>query len=124
MSLNKLTLTKILKCRESIEYFYYGEGEWKDAFQEQQSYFVKYDRDMTWCPDSIAVIPFLGNFLPISWVFDAEIVINEVDEDFLYSIDEIKSGYQEMYPAIDFKGSLSIKRKVKNSVIKGLNKSL
>lgn len=124
MSLNKLTLTKILKCRESIEYFYYVEGEWKDAFQEQQSYFVKYDRDMTWCPDSIAVIPFLGNFLPISWVFDAEIVINEVDEDFLYSIDEIKSGYQEMYPAIDFKGSLSIKRKVKNSVIKGLNKSL
>ena len=124
MPKNRLILQHIEKSANRIEYSYYIEGDWEKAFRQENRYFIEYGRDICWCPDSVAVIPFLGNFLPVSWVFDAEIVIPKIDGDFLRSIDEIKRGYQVMYPALEFRGSLCCGQVCENKIAQGTNRSL
>ena len=50
----------------------------------------------------------------MAWVFDAEIIVPELDKDFYESIPEFKEGYINMHPSIDFKGSLSAGKLVDN----------
>ncbi len=113
---NKIVLNQIELIENRISYKYTVTGECINAFRTQHEYFLEYGYNVTECPYSVAVVPFLGNVLPIAWVMDAEIIIESIDEDFLYSIDEVKRGYQRMFPKIDFKGKLSYVEKVKNTI--------
>jgi len=65
-------------------------------------------------PESIAVLPALGTLLPLSWLFDASLDVDELDADFLSAIPQIKQGYMNMYPSIEFKGTLDVLRPVEN----------
>ncbi len=105
---NKLIVKNVCVGDNKIEYTCSIEGEWKQAFRTDETFFIEYSQDFNReIPYGVAIIPLLGNFLPISWVFDAEIVIEEIDMDYLSSIDEIKRGYQWMYPQIEFRGKLT-----------------
>lgn len=90
--------------RRLLPYFHFG-----------SEFFIEYDRDISIVPDSILVIPFLTNILPIAWVLDAEIILPEIDEDFYKSIPEIKRGYEEMYPMISFRGKVTPRRITRNT---------
>lgn len=70
---------------------------------------IEYDENIEKVPNSILVVPFLCNMLPIIWVTDASIEVNEIDKNFYESIDEFKKGYEKMYPNILFKGKLYVK---------------
>lgn len=63
---------------------------------------------------SLAVIPFVCNVLPIIWLTDTTLVIDELDKDFYESIDEIKEGYIKMYPNFKFGGTVVVNN-VKNN---------
>lgn len=58
-------------------------------------------------PESVAVIPFVCLALPIAWLTDAQIVVDELDRSFYESIDAFRAGYAAMYPQIGFKGGVS-----------------
>ncbi len=121
---NRLILDRICIGDNKIEYKYRVEGSWKQAFRLDNEFFIEYSRDFgRELPYGIAVIPFLGNFLPISWVFDAEIVIEEIDSDFFDSIDEIKRGYQWMYPQIEMRGRLTCPKITVYDIESGSEKS-
>lgn len=68
-------------------------------------------------PASIAVVPVLGTLLPLAWVFDAEIIVDECDRDFAESIVEIKKGYIDMYPMMQLKGKITINKIVDNTPV-------
>ena len=105
---NRIVVNCIVKEKNIIEYNYEVDGEWKQYFNNKEKFIIEYDQEIEEIPYGIAVIPFLCNVLPIAWIFDGEIIIDEVDEDFYNSISNFKKGYIDMYPKIDFLGKLTV----------------
>ena len=114
MNCNELCLKEIIKKDKVIKYDYEFGEKWKDMLVESEKMYATYEVDISNVPDSVAVIPFLSNILPISWVFDLTIIVPELDKVFYDSIDDIKKGYIDMYPGLDFKGKLVVKKVVEN----------
>ena len=121
---NIVELEKVEKIAEKFVYHYHIEGDWAKAFRLEREFFIEYSTKLDEVPESISVIPFLAEFLPIAWVYDAEIRINEVDMDFLESIEEVKRSYVELYPSINFGGRITVKNVVINHLKQEENKSL
>ena len=112
--MNKLIVKNINKKDNRIEVYYDILGEWKKYFNEKEFFFVEYDRNVESVPDSIAIIPFLANILPISWVVDAIVIVDELDYNFYNCLENVKLGYMKMLPQIKFCGKIEV-NKMKNS---------
>lgn len=97
-----------------IEYKVTATKHIANAFHKPFSYWVEYDQNMESVPQSIAVIPFLCDILPIIWVADVELVVPELDEDYYNSIDVTRNAYINMYPNISFKGKITCGKIIKN----------
>lgn len=112
--MDEFELKKILVNKNMVTYEYNFNGKWCDLLTSEK-FFCEYDFDITDIPESILVIPLLCNLLPISWVHNLNIKINEADEKFFNCIEDIKKGYQNMFPKIKMRGSINAKKIVKNS---------
>jgi hypothetical protein len=112
---NNLILSEIKISGNTAEYIYSVIGEWKKFFMQEESFFITYDFTLETVPKSVLAIPFLCNVLPISWIVDAEIKLDEIDKDFLESIPEFKRGYIDMYPMINFSGSINARSIIDNA---------
>lgn len=110
-----LKISQINKVNNKIEYIYEYEGKWREILLQNTNMFVEYYENIENVPDSIAVIPFLCNILPISWVFDLEIRVEVLDENFLNCIENVKKGYIDMYPKIAMLGNLRVEKVEKNN---------
>lgn len=86
------------------------------------SFQVDYSIDISDTPTSIAILPFVCNVLPIIWITDSELIINDIDEDFISNVLKIKEGYKEMYPMLDFRGCITTNKRVKNHIVDSDNK--
>lgn len=113
--MNKIILKKVNLKKTKIIYEYSIEGEISKYFKKTRQYSIDYSCDISETPKSIASIPFTTNILPIVWLFNAELVLSEIDASFLKSIDEIKNGYQKMYPNITFGGKIICKKIIENN---------
>lgn len=69
--------------------------------------FVKYSNDINLheIPKSILVIPFISSILPLMWLTDSIMWVDEVDKTFYRALSRIKSGYQEIYDYYLLKGN-------------------
>lgn len=81
-----------------------------------KNFSIEYDEDISTVPKSILAIPFVCNVLPLIWLSDSTLFLNELDQDFFESIDVFKNGYIEMYPNATFAGTLNIKNITKNEI--------
>lgn len=111
---NRIVIKSIAVKKGEITCRYHVEGSWKEAFKEKDSMTVSYSVDVSAVPKGIAVVPFLANLLPMSWVYDAEIVTPVCDKVFFDSIPQFKRGYQNMYPMMTLGGSLTIEKQEEN----------
>lgn len=109
LSKNRLILKSVEKKGSTVTYQYQLTGEWKQYFNEKEKFTIDFGVDVSAVPEGVLVIPLVANVLPISWVCDAEVVINEIEKDFYESIEKFKKGYIEMYPIVSFKGKLTTK---------------
>ena len=50
------------------------------------------------------------NVLPIVWLTDATLYLDELDEDFYNCVEKLKQGYREIYPNLQFKGKIECKK--------------
>ncbi len=112
--MNTIRITNVEIFNHKIEYDYEVTGEWENVFSLERKFFVEYNIELTNLPKSIAVIPLIANILPIAWIYDAVIIVDELDKDFFYSIEEFKKGYKEMYPMISFLGKVTVNQLVEN----------
>jgi len=71
---------------------------------------IEYSESMEGVPQGLAAIPFLTNVLPIAWLSDAQIYVDEIDRSFFNSIGDFKKGYEQMYPGVEFRGELIAKQ--------------
>lgn len=113
--MNKLIVTKTKIYDNKIEYKYEVIGEWKKYFKFSEEYVIEYSKKIDIENTSLANVPLITNFLPIAWVLDAEIEIEELDKNFYDSINDFKKGYIDMYPSIEFKGGLKVRNIIDNS---------
>lgn len=117
---SEIIVTNIEKKKDTVSYDFAYSSDLKDYFNSEESFFIQYniDRnnniDITTVPDSILIVPFLCNVLPIAWMLDAEIKVKAVDKDFYESIPQFKNGYINMYPKIEFRGGLIADEIVEN----------
>jgi hypothetical protein len=96
----KITFT----CTKKLEPFFIEKVLW-----------VQYNRKINSVPKSLSVIPLLCNILPIAWVTDADIYVEEADSRFLRSVEIIRNSFQVLYPQLKFSGKLYAKSVVENS---------
>lgn len=70
-------------------------------FSKKDAFFVEYGVDVSEIPPSMAVIPFLANFTPISWFVGFDIEVPEADATFLQSLEALKSEFATHFAQID-----------------------
>lgn len=112
---NIFNIKAIIVKNNRIDYQYEVNGEWSKYFNLKENFYVEYSEKIEDISYGISVIPLLCNILPIAWIFNARILLDEVDEDFYKSILEFKQGYIDMYPKLDFLGSVEAEKIVKNN---------
>ncbi len=111
---NKLILNKINKEKNTVSYEYSVEGQWSEYFKLDEKFFITYPIEIESVPDSVLAVPFVSNFLPMVWLFDATLVLPEIDADFHAQLGNLKKGYEEMYPVLSFKGQVQTENVVEN----------
>lgn len=115
--MNRIILKKVLKDNNKciVECDIKGSTEFLKFFRGQKlSCAQEYSINIEYVPKSILVLPTVCVFLPVCWIFDAELDLNEIDEAFYDSIPNIKSGYESMYPDVIFSGKIKVKQMEKN----------
>ncbi|SFW16735.1 hypothetical protein SAMN05660313_00244 [Cellulophaga fucicola] len=120
----KLYLNTIkIEDKNTITYDYTVSDDIKEYFNLNNKYYSKYDQNISDTPNSIAVIPFLANIMPIAWFVGFDVFIDEIDSTFYASLEELKRQFIKFHPNKDIKGDLHVKNKV-DTVIDGTNSSL
>lgn len=105
---NSIRLSEIYIEKNRIEYKIEIEGEIRKFFTKQ-NFFLEYTESIEQVPEGILSIPLLTNILPIAWITNSEILIDELDKNFYECIEEVKKGYIDMYPEINFLGKITVK---------------
>lgn len=102
----RIKAPRVLKNK--IEYQYEVNGVWQELTKERENFSIEYSCDISSVPESVMVIPLLCNLLPIAWVINGIIEVDRCDRDFADCLEDVKRGYQNMYPGFAFGGQLTI----------------
>lgn len=84
-------------------------------FNKKEAYYVAYQEDIASVPESIAVIPFLANIMPIAWFVGFDVYVNELDETFYHSLQHLKAEFAIHFPQIKTDTKLHVHRIIKNT---------
>ncbi|WP_239540645.1 hypothetical protein [Spongiivirga citrea] len=114
----KLDQIELVENNTRFNYRYTTKSGAAKYFKTTNLFYAKYDRDISSVPESLAVIPFLSNVITIAWFAGFNIYVNEVDEDFYKSIQELRNVFQKWYPNKKLNGELKAKNLVKNTLDK------
>ncbi len=109
-------IKEVLKKNNRIEVIYEQKGLDKYLDTNQIPYW-EYDQCVEEVPDSIAVVPFISNFLPIIFTLDISLHVKEIDKSFFCCVAEYRKGYQEMIPMFNFKGEIIADEIIDNKYI-------
>ena len=85
-----------------------------EFFNLENKFKVEYGENIEYVPKSIAVIPFVSNVLPIIWLTDSKLEIEELDENYFNSIENTRKAFQGIYPDAKFEGKVEVKKLVNN----------
>lgn len=113
-----IELENIYVTKNKIEYRFSVDNTLKEYFNPEHKFVIEYffdgqELDITSAPSAVLAIPFVCNVLPIIWLTDSILLVNEIDEDFYDSIIEFKKGYISMFPDAVFRGTLHANKIVK-----------
>lgn len=109
----KIYIEQVIKKNNRIEIKYKQEGL-EGYIDTDIIPYWEYDCNIEDVPDSIAVIPFISNILPLVFVLDVELYVTELDKAFNDCIDDYRSGYQKMIPMLNFGGKIIVDKTINN----------
>lgn len=121
---NTIKLIETVKNRNKVIYRYEVTGDIGNYLLTSNEFFIEYAFSVQQIPESILNVPFVCNILPLVWIMNARLVIEELDEDFIECLDHIKESYTLMYPDLPWNGALDINKCVKTLNDKEQLKSL
>lgn len=114
----KLIQNKISNNR--IEYLFQNDTSLDRFFRKEIPFFIEYNYhslNLSSIPNSILSVAFVTNLLPLAWLYDFTIEVDELDSTFYSSIEKIKQGFQAIYPYAKLKGSVITNKLVDNSYL-------
>lgn len=74
--------------------------------------FYQYNYDVSNVPKSILIIPFVANVIPLVWITNSKILLDEIDKSFFYCLTNVKKAFIKMYPNVHFEGDVSFNKLV------------
>ncbi len=77
---------------------------------------IVYDFDISNIPLSVLTIPFVANLIPIAWLTNATLWVEQLDLTFYNSVKNLKVAYQEMNYNVPFKGRLVSAKLIVNEI--------
>ena len=91
---NRISINSVIINQYSIEVCSLIEGDCCQYFniEKGNSFRREYNENIERVPKNIAVIPFIVNVLPIVWLTDAILEVEELDRTFYNSINRFKQG--------------------------------
>lgn len=110
--LERITLQGIDKNNCELKYSFCVTNGLKQYFSDIQ-FVIEYPENIEQVPNAVLAVPFVANVLPIIWLTDSTLFLDELDETFYNSILEFKKGYEEMFPDCTFAGSIQVSKLVK-----------
>ncbi len=111
---SKIKVKKIIKKSNYIMVDYDVSENLIPFFNLDNKFKVDYYQNVECVPDSIAIIPFISNVLPIIWLTDSELIVDELDDNYSKSIDKTRKSFNNMYKTDIFKGKVTVGKTVKN----------
>lgn len=106
MNENSIKVVSVITDDKTVICEYDIFGEWEKYFSEVRTMKVEYSEVIRDVPRGLVVIPFICNILPLVWLCDATVYVDELDQDFLQHIKDIKAGYKQMYPNFILQGKI------------------
>lgn len=106
MNTIKVTKLSLEDKRITVEYDVAGSDEWVSYFYKPYILYAEYNFSVEKIPYSVAIIPFVSFVLPMLWVFDAELTVDEIDKAYYESIPEFKKGFAQLHPKFTFGGKI------------------
>lgn len=104
--MESVKLDKMTIKDNRIDYYYKVSSGLKKYFSKEHHMFIEYDVNIEEIPQGILVIPFVANILPLMWLTNATLWINDIDRDYYESLFRIKRAYQEMRPGYTLRGRI------------------
>lgn len=123
--MNKLIVESIKSTDKSIQIRFNvsGEDAWIKLFNTPYIMEIDYDISIEKVPDSVAIIPFVANFIPMVWLFDAEMHIPDIDKAYYESIPEFKKGFENMHKKFQCGGKIVTEKITENHSLVSAEKS-
>lgn len=115
------SLTTIDQESDTIQYYYRPIGRWQKCFKLNR-YHVQYSEPINNVPESILCLPFIGNVLPLTWLFNAKIKCESIDKNFFDYLKYVKNSFADMNKRESWGKSTDIGI-IPNSIIENQNDS-
>ena len=101
---NKLTVTYGLSNHDHLKRLF-----------KQREFVAEYSENIEKVPESVLVLPFVCNVLPIVWLLNGKLKVPRLDKQFYDSIPEFKAGYISQSPELNFAGKVEVEHLEDNS---------
>ena len=98
-----------------VTYTFEARGGIKEYFNTD-TFFIEYNQDMTSVPKSILTIPFVSSLIPLMWLTNTVMWVEELDRTFYDCIFKVQAAYQRLYYYYDLKGNLVPANLVYNTI--------
>lgn len=105
-----ILLKKVLTAGNRVDFDYFVSRDLQPLFAPGMRFYYEYlfDADLSQVPESILTVPFVMNLMPLIWLSDSVLIVDKLDRAFYESLEEIKRGFQRVYPKVSFKGKLLV----------------
>lgn len=109
-----VVLRQVNVNKNYVEYKFEARGKLKSYFTTD-TMFIEYNTDISQIPVSILTIPFVASILPLMWLTDTVLWVEEIDRTFYDATYRIKEAYQNLYNYYPLKGNFISARYVENT---------
>lgn len=101
--MDDLILEKTVVSQNRVTFHFNPRGGLKKYFTTD-TMFVEYDCSVEKVPTSVLNIAFVASILPLMWLTDTTLWVDEIDRTFYDSVLRIKAAYQDLYSHYELKG--------------------
>lgn len=100
--------------KNHVEFHFEARGIIKEYFTTDV-FFIDYEQDVSEVPKSILTIPFVASLIPLMWLTNTVMWVEELDRTFYDAIFKVQAAYQRLYYNYPLMGNLVPAKIVENT---------